>query len=368
MSERLRVALDARSYDIIIGEGLIAQAGEHIRPLLRQPKLIIVTDSHVAPLHLPALKTSLDAAGIAHNTITVPAGEGSKSFETLAWLMDELMQLRPERGTTLLAFGGGVIGDLTGFAASVLLRGVDFIQFPTTLLAQVDSSVGGKTGINTAYGKNLVGSFHQPRLVLADISVLATLPKRQLLAGYSEIVKYGLINDPVFFAWLEQYGSEVASGNAQSQAYAVHQSCAAKAAIVGMDEKEQGARALLNLGHTFGHALEAETGFSDTLLHGEAVAIGMVMAFELSVRMGLCPAADLDRIRPHFREVGLPISPLDIRLEWSMPQLIRHFYHDKKVQDGALTFILARGIGQSFIEKNVSDETVRAMLAESLAL
>lgn len=362
--ETVRVDLSDRSYDIHIGEGLIARAGELIAPVLPQPRVVIITDETVATLHLQTLVGSLAKAGINNTVITVPAGEGSKSFAIYERVLDQLLAEKPERKTTLIALGGGVIGDLAGFAASSLLRGVPFIQIPTTLLAQVDSSVGGKTGINTRHGKNLVGAFYQPRMVLADVGALATLPVRQRKAGYAEIVKYGLINDPEFFAWLEKNGQRVLDGDVEAITYAVSTSCKHKADIVRQDEREGGKRALLNLGHTFGHALEAETGFGDTLLHGEAVAIGMVQAFQLSAAKGLCELADVDRITAHLEATELPWHASDIREEWDTEALINHFAQDKKVADGKLTFILARGIGQSFISQDVTrDELVNLLEA-----
>jgi 3-dehydroquinate synthase len=363
MTARLNVALGDRSYEIIIGETLIENAGEHLRPLLKRPRVIIVTDEHVAPLYLATLESALDAAGIRHQSVTLPAGEQTKSFAPLEQLMDALLGYAPDRNTTLIALGGGVIGDITGFAASILLRGVDFIQIPTTLLAQVDSSVGGKTGINTKHGKNLVGSFYQPRLVLADIGTLASLPKRQLLAGYAEVVKYGVINDYPFFQWLEQHGTEAIAGDTQALIHIVLESCKAKAAIVGADEREGGVRALLNFGHTLGHALEAEAGFSDTLLHGEAVAIGMVLALHLSANKGLCAMADRDRVMRHLQAVGLPSIPGDIALRWDAAKLIAHCYHDKKAMDGKLTFILAEKIGKTFISHDITKSDLDTLLA-----
>jgi 3-dehydroquinate synthase len=283
------VDLAGRSYDIVIDSGLIDRVGELARKLLPASKVIVVTDDTVMPLYGTRVVASFKQAGIEAPSVTVPAGEASKEFGAFGKLMNDLLDLRPDRKTTLVALGGGVVGDLTGFAASVLLRGVDFIQVPTTLLAQVDSSVGGKTGINTRHGKNLVGSFHQPRLVVADTDVLDTLPRRELLAGYAEVVKYGLIDDPKFFDWCEQNGAEVLAGDTAKRSYAIERSCVAKARIVAADERETtDLRALLNLGHTFGHALEAETGFGPDLLHGEAVGAGMAMAFDLSARLGLC--------------------------------------------------------------------------------
>lgn len=360
--ETVRVDLGERSYDILIGQQLIERAGELIAPVLAQPRVVVITDSNVATLHLQTLVGSLTKAGINNTVIVVPAGESSKSFAMLERVLDQLLAEKPERKTTLIALGGGVIGDLVGFTASILLRGVPFIQIPTTLLAQVDSSVGGKTGINSRHGKNLIGSFYQPRMVLADMGVLATLPVRQRKAGYAEIVKYGLIDDPEFFSWLEQNGARVLEGDIEAVTHAVSTSCRHKADIVRQDEREGGKRALLNLGHTFGHALEAETGFGDTLLHGEAVAIGMVQAFQLSAAKGLCPQADVERIIAHCKATGLPWRASDIRSTWDSEALIGHFAQDKKVADGKLTFILARGIGQSFISQDVTRNELENLL------
>ena len=360
----VRLDLGERSYDIHVGSGLLARAGQLIRPLIKMPHLFVVADEKVAELHHEGLAASLDAAGIGHDLYRVPQGEGSKSFARLEHLMSAILDTRPERNTTLLAFGGGVVGDLTGFAAAILLRGVPFIQIPTTLLSQVDSSVGGKTGINMAQGKNLVGAFHQPRLVLADIDLLSTLPRREMNSGYAEVAKYGLIDDPAFFAWLEANGPSLLEGDREARAYAVRHSCQAKARIVAGDEREAGNRALLNLGHTFGHALEAETGFSTRLHHGEAVALGCLMAFDLSVRMGICPAEDLARARAHFEACGMPVRLPAIEGGWRVERFFEHFTHDKKVDQGRLTFILARGIGQSFVSRDVPQETLRAVLKD----
>ncbi len=366
--DRLRVELGARGYDILVGGGLIARAAGALKPVLRQERVFIVTDETVAPLHLPALEASLTEAGIAVDRAVLPAGEQTKSFEHLAELTDEILAAGVERGSTLVALGGGVIGDLTGFAASIVLRGIDFVQIPTTLLAQVDSSVGGKTGINTRRGKNLVGSFHQPRLVLADIDALATLPRRQLLAGYAEVVKYGLLGDADFFAWLEENGGALLAGDADLQRQAVMRSCAAKAAIVADDEREAGRRALLKQGHTFGHALEAECGYSDMLLHGESVAVGMAMAFELSARLGLCPRADAARAIRHLAAVGLPTTLTAIgRPSWNVDRLIDHMHHDKKVSDGRIAFILVRGIGDAFVTHDVPPDELRHLLGAAVA-
>lgn len=358
----LKVDLGERHYDILIGADLIARAAEWITTVLPQPRVIVITDTHVATHHLPALLASLDAANIRHQHIIVPAGETSKSFASLEGLLEQLLTLNPERKTTLIALGGGVIGDLVGFAASILLRGVPFIQIPTTLLAQVDSSVGGKTGINSAHGKNLIGSFYQPKLVLADTQALTTLPDREMRSGYAEVVKYGLINDPEFFSWLEQNGAKALAKDEKSLTHIIHTSCAHKANIVSQDERESGVRALLNLGHTFGHALEAETGFSDILLHGEAVAMGMVMAFQLSAQLGLCPDIDLQRVVSHLRMAGLPTRASDRAVKWNIEAIYRHFAQDKKVENGKLTFILTKGIGKSFISQAVDKADLVKML------
>ena len=368
----IRVELAGRSYDIAIGPGLIDQAGALSRPLLAAPKVTVVSDETVAPLYGARLAASFDKAGIKASTVTVPAGENSKEFGAFGRLMNELLDQRPDRRTTLVALGGGVVGDLTGFAASVLLRGVDFIQVPTTLLAQVDSSVGGKTGINTRHGKNLVGTFYQPRLVLADTDVLDTLPRRELLAGYAEVAKYGLIDDPAFFAWCEANGAAVLSGDAAKRTYAIEQSCLAKARIVAADERETtDLRALLNLGHTFGHALEAETGFGSDLLHGESVGTGMAMAFDLSARLGLCPATDAERVRRHLGAVGLPMRLRaiggDNRRSWDATRLIEHMRGDKKAEGGRLTFVLARGIGKAFVSREVDEAALRGLLDDAIS-
>jgi len=360
----IRLDLAERSYDIHVERGLLARAGALIRPLLKQPRLFVVADEKVAALHGAALDASLAAAGIEADRYVVPSGEGTKSFARLEALLDAILQTAPERSTALLAFGGGVVGDLTGFAAAILLRGVPFLQMPTTLLSQVDSSVGGKTGINMKQGKNLIGAFYQPRLVLADIDLLATLPPRELASGYGEVMKYGLIDDPAFFAWLEKHGAALLAGDAELRRQAVIHSVRAKARIVAADERESGQRALLNLGHTFGHALEAETGFSDLLLHGEAVALGCLMAFDLSTRLGLCPAEDLVRLRAHLDRLGLPTSLPARPQGWDAAALFAHFAHDKKVADGRLTFILARAIGQSFISRDVPEAALHALLAD----
>lgn len=365
-AECIRVALGERSYDILVGQGLLASTASCLRTLPVPPRVPVVTDETVAALHLPTLTASLQTAGIEVQPVILPAGEPTKDFAHLQVLCERLLDLRLERGSLLLALGGGVIGDISGFAAGILLRGIDFVQLPTTLLAQVDSSVGGKTGINTPQGKNLVGVFHQPRLVLADVDVLATLDDRQRRAGYAEVVKYGLIDDAAFFAWLEVNGPGLLAGDPDLLRQAVAVSCRAKARVVEADEREAGRRALLNLGHTFGHALEAETGFSDALLHGEAVAIGMVLAFELSVRLGLTPAEDAQRLRRHLDACGLPTGLDHPALRRASPEaLMAHMWSDKKVSSGRLTFILARGIGDAFVCRDVPLPAVNAVLAEA---
>ncbi len=365
----VRVALDARSYDIVVGSGLLARAGELMAPVLKQRRVFIVTDSNVAPLYLQPLIQSLGKSEIRADHAIVPAGEGSKDFAHLNTLVDAMLSAKCERSTMIVALGGGVIGDLAGFAASVLLRGVDFVQIPTTLLAQVDSSVGGKTGINTAAGKNLVGAFHQPRLVLADTDTLKSLPQRELLAGYAEVAKYGLLGDAAFFAWLEQDGkSALAATNGEAMRHCIVTSCEAKARVVAADEREGGVRALLNLGHTFGHALEAECGYGDSLLHGEAVAMGMVLAFDLSVRLKLCPAEDAARVRAHFNAVGLrtALPRTGVHGPITVERLIGHMGQDKKNQDGAITFILAHRIGEAFTTRVVPRAALEQALAAAL--
>ncbi|CAA7618699.1 3-dehydroquinate synthase [Magnetospirillum sp. UT-4] len=362
-TDTLTLDLGERSYDIHIGTGLVDRAGTLMRPVMRGSRAFVVTDDTVAPLYLDRLLASLDAAGITHGHTILPHGEHTKSFAHLEALIEALLDARCERSTTLVALGGGVIGDLAGFAAAILQRGIDFVQVPTTLLAQVDSSVGGKTGINTRHGKNLVGAFHQPRLVLADTGALATLPRREVLAGYGEVVKYGVIDDEGFFAWLEAEGTRVIDGDEAARRHAVAVSCRAKARIVAADEREGGVRALLNLGHTFGHALEAEVGFSDEVLHGEAVAIGMVMAMTLSARLGLAPQADVERLARHLEAVGLPVR-LPGQRRWDADRLLHHMAGDKKVKDGTVTFVLARGIGASFLTREVPAEALRAMLLD----
>jgi 3-dehydroquinate synthase len=365
---RVAVDLGARSYDIVVGEGLVARTGALLAPLLPQRRVGIVTDTNVAPPYLAPLLASLEAAGIAHEAVIVPAGEQAKDFTTLKMVCEAMLDAGLERSSALLALGGGVVGDLAGFAAGILLRGVPYVQVPTTLLAQVDSSVGGKTGVNTRQGKNLIGLFHQPLAVIADVTTLETLDPRQLRAGYAEVVKYGLIEDVSFFAWLERHGAALLAGDRALRRQAVAASCRAKAAVVAADEREAGVRALLNLGHTFGHALEAETGFGDALLHGEAVALGCVLAFELSARLGLCPRRDAHCVRRHFAAVGLATELAGLMPASTTPaSLLAHMRHDKKVEDGRLAFVLSRGIGDAFVSRDVPPAEVERLLDDALA-
>ncbi|MCI0468097.1 MAG: 3-dehydroquinate synthase, partial [Beijerinckiaceae bacterium] len=364
----VRVELGARSYAIVIGPGLIAEAGHYIRELAPRAGCAIVTDENVARLHLPALERALEAASIRHSNVVVAAGERSKSFEVYAQVCNAVLAAKLERGDIVIALGGGVVGDLTGFAAATVRRGMRFIQVPTTLLAQVDSSVGGKTGINSPHGKNLIGAFHQPALVIADTATLETLSEREFRAGYAEVVKYGLIGDAGFFAWLETNWRGVFAGGAP-RVQAIATSCRAKAAIVGRDEYESSERALLNLGHTFGHALERLTSYDGTrLVHGEAVAIGMACAFRFSARRGLCRHEDQARVETHLQQAGLPVRITAIP-NWNSPTeaILDAMYQDKKVSHGTLTFILARGIGECFIAKSVEPGEIRAFLYEELS-
>ncbi|MBT5241096.1 MAG: 3-dehydroquinate synthase [Rhodospirillaceae bacterium] len=367
-SKTLTVALEDRSYGIHIGAGLIEQAGHLLAPVLQKPGAFIVTDDNVAPRYLEPLQKSLGASGIKCDHLILPAGEATKSFANLQVVVEAMLAAKVERSTTAIALGGGVIGDLTGFAASVTLRGIDFVQVPTTLLAQVDSSVGGKTGINTAQGKNLAGSFYQPKAVLVDTDTLKTLPDRERLAGYAEVCKYGLLGDVDFWDWLEQNGARVLSGDNDAITNVIEISCEAKARVVTEDERESGVRALLNLGHTFAHAFEAELGYSGALLHGEAVAIGIVMAFDLSVRLGLCPALDADRVRAHFNAVGLMTKP-PVEAQRIAPDVfLGHMMQDKKVADGKITFVLVRGIGQAFLTQDVTQSDVTAIFEAALTV
>ena len=361
------VSLGQRSYDVLIGPGLLPDAGRLIAMRLGKGRCGIVTDENVARYHLPVLEASLKAENRFAGSIILPAGESTKSFQHLGPLSERLLDMGLERGDLVVAFGGGVIGDLAGFAAGILRRGVRFVQIPTTLLAQVDSSVGGKTGINTPQGKNLIGVFHQPSLVIADTDTLKTLPDREMRAGYAEVVKYGLLGDAPFFSWLETSATRIFEHDIATLTRAIETSVKAKAAIVARDELETGDRALLNLGHTFGHALEAFTGYSDRLLHGEGVAIGMCLAFRFSEASGLCPAGTAQRVEAHLVSLGMPTRIADI--PGPRPDagtLVKLMGQDKKVRDGALTFILVRGIGDAVVTPGVDGEKVRTFLAGEL--
>jgi 3-dehydroquinate synthase len=356
---KVDVALGERSYEIVIAEGLLERAGDFLAPYARGGRMILVSDEQVWAAQGPRLK----AEGIELLPVLVPAGEASKSWDQLAPLLDRLLALGVERSDHILAFGGGMVGDLTGFAASILKRGCGFIQIPTTLLAQVDSSVGGKTAINVPSGKNMVGTFHQPSAVLIDPATLDTLPSRERLAGYAEVVKYGLISDPEFFAWCEREAPALLAGDIDARLHAIETSVRAKARIVGEDEREtSGRRALLNLGHTFGHAFEAEAGFSDRLLHGEAVGLGMALAFRFSARRGLCPPDQAERVVAHLDAIGLPTRPMI----GTPRSLVSHMAHDKKASAGRVPFILARGIGEAFVDQSVELSEVEDFLGVSM--
>jgi 3-dehydroquinate synthase len=366
--ETVNVDLGNRSYDIHIGPNLVPNAGNFIKPHLKRNHVAIITDENVAGLHLETLEAGLTTAGITSVVLTLPAGEATKSWEMLQKTVEWLLSEKIERDDVVIAFGGGVIGDLVGFSAAIMRRGVRFVQVPTSLLAQVDSSVGGKTGINSPHGKNLVGAFYQPQLVLADVDVLGTLKPRDFLAGYGEVSKYGMLGDIDFFEWLEENGPVMAAGDMEKRIYAVKRSCEMKADIVARDEKERGDRALLNLGHTFCHALEAATGYSDRLLHGEGVAIGCALAFETSMRLGLCSQEAPSRVRAHLRAMGMKVDLSDI--EGDLPDadgLLALMAQDKKVQGGKLAFIMARSIGDSFVDRDVDLSVVKSVLEDALS-
>lgn len=363
--ETVHVPLGDRSYDVLIGEDLIATASDHIRMMLPRPRVAVLTDANVAEVHLDALRMGL--RDIEMTTLTLPAGEATKSWAALERTCEWLLAEKIERRDVMIALGGGVIGDLGGFAAAIMRRGIRYVQIPTSLLAQVDSSVGGKTAINSPAGKNLIGAFHQPARVLADIGVLDTLKTRDFLAGYGEVVKYGLLGDAAFFEWLEENGPALLAGDRSLRAHAVKRSVEMKADIVSRDETEQGDRALLNLGHTFCHALEAATGYSDRLLHGEGVAIGCALAFELSARIGLCSQEDPSRVRAHLKAMGMKTDLADI--PGDLPDanaLIALMAQDKKVIDGQLRFIMAHGIGEAFVTTDVPAEAVQTLLSDQL--
>ncbi len=365
--ERLRVDLSGRAYEIVVGAGVLASAGQEIAKLKRGRRVFIVSDDHVAKHHLPTIVRSLDAAGLAHEAAIMPPGEATKSFGVLQQLVGQMLDANLERSDLVVALGGGVIGDLAGFAAGIVKRGLDYVQVPTTLLAQVDSSVGGKTAIDVPQGKNLVGLFHQPCLVLADTSALDTLPAREMRAGYAEVLKYGLISDEAFAVWVATHAEAILTKAGSERTKAIVTSCHMKARVVEADEREAGQRALLNLGHTFAHAIEACAGYSGKVLHGEAVAVGCALAFELSERLGLCPAGAASQVRAWFAKAGLPSSIADLpELGATEDDMVEIMRQDKKASGGKLVFVLARGIGKAFVAKDVDAGAVKALLAQAL--
>ena len=366
---KLRINLKENSYDIIIEHGLLSELGALISKKFGKPKTFIVTDSNIAVHWLKQTIESLSAQGMSPKVLEVPVGESTKSFINLEKIIDQLLESKVDRDSVLIALGGGVIGDLAGFAGAVTLRGIKVIQVPTTLLSQVDSSVGGKTGVNVRQGKNLVGSFHQPSLVAIDTQVLQTLPSRQLFAGYAEVLKYGLIKDQSFFDWLELNGKKVLEGDKLAQQFAIFTSCRIKAEIVEADEKEKNLRAILNFGHTFGHALEAEAGYDGNLLHGEAVSIGMVLAIELSKSLGYLSGQDAGRAVEYIRNIGLPtnINSIEGSTSWHPDGIIQHMQHDKKVSNGQLRFVLIKGIGEAYLTADVERNDIYRVIEKSLS-
>ncbi|WP_291078707.1 3-dehydroquinate synthase [Hyphomonas sp.] len=365
--ETVIVDLGDRSYDILVGHGALDQLGSRLSGMLKQPRVFVLTDETVERLHRHRLDEALGPSGVATHWLALPPGEKTKSFSNLEHILDWLLEASADRGDVVIALGGGVIGDITGLAASLMKRGMKFVQVPTTLLAQVDSSVGGKTAVNTPRGKNLIGAFYQPQLVIADTALLETLPPRELRAGYAEIVKYGLINDAGFFEWLERHGSDVLALDPKAIAHAVATSCRAKAAIVAEDERETGVRALLNLGHTFGHALEAANGYGPDLLHGEGVAIGMALAFRYGASQGLTPAEDAARVKAHLEASGLPAAiPGRQGGPYTASRLVSLMQQDKKASGGHVPLILARGIGQSYIHRDADLASVETFLRGEL--
>lgn len=367
--ERLTVGLGERAYDIVIGPSLLEEAGAHLGPHLARRRAVIVADEAAWAAQGPRLLAGLSAYGISAETVAMAPGEATKSMAKLEWLLSRLVELEVDRSDLILAFGGGVVGDIAGFAASILKRGCRFAQIPTTLLAQVDSAVGGKTAVNLPQGKNLVGAFHQPVIVLADIAALETLPAREVRAGYAEIVKYGALGDVAFFRWLEDKGAALIGGDRAARAHAVKTSCAMKAAIVARDEREAGERALLNLGHTFGHALETAAGYGGGLLHGEAVAAGMGLAFDYSAAQGFCPLQEAERVKAHLRAAGLPagLEDLPMLAGVAAERLAELMRQDKKVKAGKLTLILVRRIGQAFIAEDAPLDQITDFLRRKTA-
>jgi 3-dehydroquinate synthase len=366
---RIPVGLGERAYEVIIGAGLLDHAGQLLAAHYPRRRTVVVTDATVAAHHGERLIGALEAGGVSTDLIALPPGEETKSFAGLEDVCDRLLELELDRGDVITAFGGGVVGDLAGFAAAIYKRGIDFVQIPTTLLAQVDSSVGGKTAIDTARGKNLIGAFHQPRCVLADLDMLATLPAREVRAGYGEVLKYGLLGDADFFAWLEENTSDVLDQQSQALIHAVARCVEMKAQIVAQDERESGRRALLNLGHTFGHALESEVGFGEALLHGEAVGLGCAMAFRFSAYLGHCALDDVARVQTAVAKAGLPVRLADLTGgPFSADRLIAHMRQDKKAQGGALTFVLARAVGDAFVAKGVEAKALHDFLIDEGAI
>lgn len=365
----ITVGLNARAYDIVIGEGVLDEAGARLGPFLSRPRVIVVTDENVRAAQGARLDAALEKAGLSSESIVLAPGEATKNFQTLETLLDRLLDLEVDREDLIIAFGGGVVGDIAGFAAAILRRGCRYAQIPTSLLAQVDSAVGGKTGVNMRQGKNLVGAFHQPQIVLSDVGVLDTLARRERVAGYAEIVKYAAIGDAEFFAWLEANGAAAIDAGPEARIAAIKRACEMKAAIVAADERETGERALLNLGHTFGHALEAALGYRGALLHGEAVAAGMGLAFDFSVREGVCAGADARRLKTHLRSVGLPAAIEDIPAARGVTAdtLLTLMRQDKKITAGALALILARGIGDAYILRDAPADKILSFLQEKTA-
>ena len=365
--QKVRVGLEKRSYDIMIGHGLIKDSGPIITPFLSQNRVAVITDQNIAPLHLRPFESSLKLSGVSVSSLVLPSGESTKSWKYVVQVVEWILEQKLERNDLVIALGGGVIGDLVGFAAAIVRRGIRFGQIPTSLLAQVDSSIGGKTGINVSFGKNLVGAFHQPVFVVADTEALDTLPKRDFLSGYGEVAKYGLLADEQFFCWLEENASILINGNVDLRIEAIKRSCEIKARIVGNDEKEHGERALLNLGHTFCHALEAATNYSDILLHGEGVSIGCNLAFDVSARLGLCSQEVPSRIREHFKSINIStdISQLS-GIVVNTERIYELMAQDKKVVNGVIRFILASEIGKAMVQENISKDLIIEVLQDSL--